>query len=35
MQRRFLSRFLWLWLLLWPFATLTPVQGEQAIAPDA
>ena len=35
MSRRFLSRFLWLWLLLWPFAGLTPVQGEQVKVPDA
>lgn len=33
MVRRFLSRFLWGWLLLWPFATLMPVQGEQ-LQPD-
>ena len=35
MHRRLLSHFLWLWLLLWPFANVLPVQGGDAKTPDA
>lgn len=35
MHRWFLSHFLWIWLLLWPFVGFTPAQGEEVNSSDA